>query len=167
MKLNKSLSRPNWRNALFKIAQVTGQNLEPVIVVRRNTPILAFRIQQFFIFSMGATFTRLGVTCTLVDAISELADITRERRPHSLEALVQLIVSSKTKLTGSHFIIDNCHCMSPDQIFLVLGLMMELERQVQFWFLFPKGHFQRWRSKHSGDERVRYFLKMIKSKYEI
>jgi len=171
MKLDKSLSDPNWRNALLKIVGKTRKNLEPVIVAKQDIPLQAFRIQRFFI-SIGATYTRLGVSCSLLDSLTELlrrmAGESLKREPRDIDEVISSIIKRATAFDQKvSFVIDNCNCLSPGQLFYLLGLVIELRNKVQFWFLFSANTLPKWRYKNSKDKRTQFFVKTILLRYDI
>ncbi len=169
MKLDKSLARMNWRIALQRIMRKTRKTLKPVVLVIQDDPTKISKMRQYF-DSVGATFTRLGVTCTLTDVMSELVHRLhgKAQKCKSIETAVQLLLKCKTKPAKRLcFVIDNCNYLTPDHLFYLLGLIIEFEHRFQFLFVFRKDNLQRWKTRNSKDRRVRFFLNNIPLRYEL
>lgn len=171
MKLNKSFSKADQLQAITQILELTKAEMSPVLIVRDDDPEKILSVRNHFAKMENCIYVRLGVACNMGRLYEEIylqlhgseAELDSSYQERTLQLIVDKI---KEKEEQYILVIDNCQHFVFKQIFMLLGLMLELDFWTQFIFLLPDEYARDWQKKKDRDRLADYFLSHIKHKYE-
>jgi len=158
-------------STIKKIVAYRESEKLPAIILWDDEPRSERQLLSYIRSNKHYVYLRFGVACNgnfLLEEIHEkLASRACLNRDQDLKVqeIVKIVQGSKYPFT---FIITNCHRIEVDQISWLTGLMIEFDLKGKFIYLLHPDHFSKMITGNRGkDQRIKYFLKRIKSKYAI
>jgi hypothetical protein len=163
MKLNNSFTNLPVEIALGRIIKACKKQLEPIIVVRGDSYEQELRIQKYF-NRRRSLCVRLGVACTSERIYSEILHHLSLNPEGDKSLIIQRI---KTYHQFKFLVIDNCHRITPRDVFYLLGFTNELSYDLKAVFVFEEKFFFNWSRKTANDPRAHFVLNFVKSLYAL
>jgi hypothetical protein len=172
MKIDCSLIGHTIVEALKMLFQEANSDKFPMLILWDDEPVSMAQLHRYLKSKKLCVFLRLGVTCNgsfLFDEIYQ--QLTSRVMSHKdvdikIREVSKIIKDSKNPYT---IIITNGHLIELGQISWLTGLMIELDLQAKFIYLFHSDHFTKrfYSNVEKKDPRLKYFLKRIRNKYAI
>lgn len=167
-----SIPLTNWREHFQEIVTQTREGILPVIVSRTDDPKQVDEMRNYLNKQNACIYIKLGIACSAGQLYEILANRFTPKhnsklKNNSLQQNIQKIAYHfKENQICQTIIFDNCHHISKDQIFVLIGLLLESTGFAKFVLIFPEDLIEKWFKKITKS-KGNLFQKLLSCHYAV
>ena len=172
MNLDKSLLGLEFEKSFQIILERSKEDLSPLLIIRSNELVVHQNIISYLNGVKDCVYIRISwglITWSNLDEaiLGFLNSKASPRRQFwNFKKTMKVILSKREKARLTLIVIDIGHMNGIKNIFLLLGLMLELSGIIQFIFLLPDVYVNTFDSANSSFQG-QIFSSLIKTKYDL
>lgn len=172
MNLDRSLLGLEFEKSFQIILERSREDLSPVLIIRSNELVVHQNIISYLNGLKDCVYIRIGgglmTWSNLDEAILGFLNYKASPGHHfsNFKKTMKVILRRREKAKLMLIVIDIGHKKGIKNIFLLLGLMLELSGIIQFIFLLPDAYAKSFDSANSSLQG-QIFSSLIKSKYDL